>query len=157
MPLTRDEDFIDLFTQTRNDSVASMEEVYGEVKETHVDARDVQKRDVQEKEIKERYVLEEEVEVREVEEEEVKGKYVEEEEVEGRYVKEEEVEGIEVREEEVEEREVRARMIPLGPGSYNFHREKKRTPSERIRKLKLRKMVEDADGGSSSKSPWVLD
>ncbi|CAI9303471.1 unnamed protein product [Lactuca saligna] len=34
---------------------------------------------------------------------------------------------------------------------------KERKPSERIRKLKLRKMVEDVDGGGSSKTPWVLE
>ncbi|CAI9289442.1 unnamed protein product [Lactuca saligna] len=52
---------------------------------------------------------------------------------------------------------VGARVIPLGHGSYKFHWEKKRKPSERIRKLKLRKMIEDADDGGSSKTPWVLD
>ena len=64
-----------------------------------------------------------------------------------------------VEEEGVEEREVGARVLPSrrSYGAYNFHWEKKRKPSERIRKLKLRKMVEDVDGGGSSKTPWVLE
>lgn len=62
-----------------------------------------------------------------------------------------------VEEEVVDEREVGARVILLGHGSYNFHWEKKRKPSERIWKPKLRKMVEDVAGGGSSKTPWVLD
>ena len=50
-----------------------------------------------------------------------------------------------VEEEGVEEREVGARVLPSrrSYGAYNFHWEKNRKPSERIRKLKLRKMVED--------------
>ncbi|CAH1427977.1 unnamed protein product [Lactuca virosa] len=81
---------------THADAVAAMKEIYGEVEEIDVDERDVQ-----EKEIEEREVEEEEVEEREVEEEEVEDRVVE--------------------EEEVEDRDVGARMIPLGPSSYNFH------------------------------------
>ncbi|CAI9297709.1 unnamed protein product [Lactuca saligna] len=74
---------------------------------------------------------------------------------------EEEVEGevgeMEAEEEQVKEREVGARVVPLDPGSYNILWEKKRIPSERIRKLKLKKVVQDANGGGSTKTPWVLD
>ncbi|CAI9286484.1 unnamed protein product [Lactuca saligna] len=172
--LTCDEDFVDLFTYTPNgkqgmsqvtenvqeqeyddnevkvsdrltlqellvsgythaDAVAAMKEVYGEVEEQQIEEKEV----------------EEGVEDREVEEEEVKGIQVE----------QEEVEGIVVEEERVEEREVGARVLPSrrSYGAYNFHWEKKRKPAERIRNLKLRKMVEDFDGGGSSKTPWVLE
>ncbi|CAI9267389.1 unnamed protein product [Lactuca saligna] len=101
---------------------------------------------------------EQQIEEKEVEEG-VEDREVEEKEVEGIQVEQEEVEGIVVEEEIVEEREVGARVLPSrrSYGAYNFHWEKKRKPSKKIRKLKLRKMVEDVDGGGSSKTPWVLE
>ncbi|CAI9293144.1 unnamed protein product [Lactuca saligna] len=110
---------------THADAVAAMEEVYGEVEEQQIEEKEV----------------EEGVEDREVEEEEVEGIQVE----------QEKVEGIVVEEEGVEESEVGARVLPSrrSYGAYNFHWEKKRKPSERIGKLKLRKMVEDVDVGYS--------
>ncbi|CAH1454291.1 unnamed protein product [Lactuca virosa] len=77
--------------------------------------------------------------------------------VDEREAEEGEVEEREAEEEEFEVREVGARVVPLGPGSYNIHWKKKMTPSKRIRKLKLKKMVQYVDGGGSTKTPWVLD
>ncbi|CAI9298786.1 unnamed protein product [Lactuca saligna] len=101
--------------------------------------------------------------MKEIEEKEAKeggeDREVEEEEVEGIQVEQEEVEGILVEEEGFEETEVGTTVLPSrrSYGAYNFHWEKKRKPSERIRKLKLRKMVKDVDGGGSSKTHWVLE
>ncbi|CAI9278906.1 unnamed protein product [Lactuca saligna] len=122
-----------MYGYTHADAVAAMKEVYGEVWEQQIEEKEF--------------------------EEGVEDKEVEEEEVEGIQVEQEEVEGIVVEEEGVEEKEVGARVLPSrrSYGAYNFHWEKKRKPSERIRKLKLRKMVEDVDGGGSSKPPWVLE
>nr|KAJ0191807.1 hypothetical protein LSAT_V11C800426050 [Lactuca sativa] len=136
-----------------------VEEQHIEEKEAKEGVKVVEEKEAEEEEVEEREVEEQLIEEGEVDEG-VEEREVEEE-VEGIQVEEEEVESIVVEEEGVEERqrEVGARVLPSkrSYGAYNFHWEKKSKPSERIRKMKLRKMVEDADGGGSSKTSWVLE